>query len=216
MSAFVKLVTVFSAVLMATVSAADKTTDDKSKKPETKDSGEKKSKKDKKKEKPPEDPNAPPKPIQVPMPNGHDAKVLNIPYRNPDGKLMMRFIIGVATKVDDNHVDMDDLQIETFDDDGEHEMSMDLPKSQLDLTTSVITAHQAVTIKREDFELTGNTMIFNTRTKIGGLGGDVKMTIYNLESETSQALAPKTPAAPAAGDEKPASGTPPTPEPKAK
>ena len=59
MSSFVKLVAVCSAGLLATVSAADKTTDDKSKKPATKEAGDKKTKKDKKKEKAPEDPNAP-------------------------------------------------------------------------------------------------------------------------------------------------------------
>ena len=212
MSSFIKLVAVLSAGLLATVAAAEKTADGKdakAKKPDTKDAGDKKSKKDKKKDKAAEDPNAPPKPIDVPIPNGHDAKVMNIPYRDADGNLKMRFIIGVATKTDDTHVEMTDLQIETFDDNGKHEMGIDLPTSTLDLTTSVITAHKAVTIKREDFELKGNTMIFNTLTKVGGLGGDVQMTIYNLESETSET--PKTPA----GESAPAA-TPVPPEPKAK
>jgi len=190
MSSFVKLVAVLSAGLLAAVAAADtKTADDKSKKadstPAPKGATDKKGKKDKKTDaKPAEDPNAPPKPIQVPIPNGHDAKVLTIPYRDTDGKLKMRFSIGVATKIDENHMDMEQTQVETFNDDGEHEMYIDLPKSTLELATWDVTAHQAVTIKREDFDLTGNEMIFNLKTKVGGLGGDVRMTIYNLQDST--------------------------------
>jgi len=195
MRLFVKPAAIVFAGLLVAAAAAEKTEDAKPKKADTKESAEKKPKRDKKKQKPPEDPNAPPKAIDVPMPNGHDAKVLNIPYRDGEGKLKMRFIIGVATKVDDNHVDMADLQIETFDDEGNHEMKIDLPTSTLDLTTSVITAHKPVTIKRDDFELHGNTMIFNTKTKQGGLGGNVKMVINNLfdEPESAPAAATATP-----------------------
>jgi hypothetical protein len=212
MSLFVKLAAIVFAGSLVTAGAAEKSEDAKPKRTDSKESGEKKKdKKGKKKDKPPEDPNAPPKAIEVPMPNGHDAKVLNIPYRDSDGKLKMRFIIGVATKVDDTHVDMSDLQIETFDEEGNHEMKIDLPTSTLDLTTSVITAHKPVTIKREDFELHGDTMIFNTRTKQGGLGGNVRMLIYNLDNETSQ-----TPAAESPATETPVTPTPATPEPNAK
>src|SRR5258708_159852 len=147
MSSFVKLAAVFSAGLLAVAAAADKPADDKSKKPDAKASGDKKSKKDKK-EKPPVDPNAPPRPLQLPIPNGHDARVLVIPDRDSEGKLKMRYNIGLATKVDDEHVDMDDLRIETFNNEGAQEMTIDLPTATLNLTTSVITAQKRSTIKR--------------------------------------------------------------------
>jgi hypothetical protein len=205
MSSFVKLVALFSSGLLATAAAAEKPAGDKSKKPSARESAGKKDRKDKKAEKKGEDSDAP-KPIEVPMPNGRDAKGLKIPYRDEDGKLKMRFDIGVAKKIDDNTVEMSDLQIQTYDDEEEHEMTIDLPTSTLDLTTSVLTTYKAVTIKREDFELHGNTMIFNTRTKVGGLGGKVRMLIYDIENKTSA-----TPAAPA-----PVAGAPATPEPQAK
>lgn len=231
MSSFAKLAAVLSAGLLATVAAADtKAVDDKSKKPDStpspKEGTDKKGKKDKKKEvvKTPEDPNAPQKPIQVPIPNGHDAVGLKIPYRDAAGNLKMRFTIGVATKVDENHMDLAQTQVETFNDQGEHEMDIDLPKSTLELATWDLTAHQAVTIKREDFELTGNAMIFNLKTKVGGLDGDVRMTIYNLAEETGQKPDGDKPAdatvAPAAdkpaASPSPAAESPAPPAPKAK
>jgi len=226
MSSFVKLVAVLSAGLLAAVAAADtRTADDKSKKTDSTSAPKEKGKKDKKKDsaKPVEDPDAPLKPIQVPIPNGHDAKVLTIPYRDTDGKLKMRFSIGVATKVDENHMDMENTQVETFNDDGEHEMFIDLPKSTLELATWDVTAHQAVKIKREDFDITGNEMIFNLKTKVGGLGGDVRMTIYNLQDSTRPAADGAKPAGGAPAADKPsvspapaAAVSPASPEPKAK
>jgi hypothetical protein len=185
MRSFVKLVAVLAVGLVAAAGAfAQKADDDKSKDKDAKESGAKKGKKDKKSNKP-ADPAAPQKAIDVPVPKGHDAKGLKIPYFGSDGKLQMSFNIGVASRLDDNHMQMTDLQIETFNDDGEHEMAIDLPTSVLDLTTSVISTKKHVTIRRDDFELTGETMEFNTRTKQGGLGGNVRMLIYNLEAETS-------------------------------
>lgn len=182
MSSFVKLAAVTCAVSLVVGAQAQKAEGEKPQKsPET---GEKKKESRKKAEEGG-------KSIDVPVPKGHDAKGLKIPYFDDEGKLQMTFNIGVAKRIDDTHIEMSELQVETFDEDGLHEMAMDLPTSVLDLTTSVITAQQKVTIKREDFELTGNAMIFNTKTKQGGLGGKVRMLIYNLENE-----APATPAPP--------------------
>ena len=62
-------------------------------------------------------------------------------------------------------------------------MTIDLPKSVLDLNTRVITTDTNVTIKRSDFEITGRSMEFNTDTKRGRLAGDVRMLIYDLGEE---------------------------------
>jgi hypothetical protein len=188
MTSFAKFVAVFSAGLLTMGAMVVKGADDKPKKSDSKESGDKKAKKEKKKSE--ED-----KAIDVPMPEGKDAKGLKIPYRDENGKLQMRFTIGVARRIDESHVEMSQLQVETFDEAGEPEMTIDLPTSVLDLKTSVLTTNQAVKIQRDDFEITGNTMIFNTKTKQGGLGGKVRMLIYDLADQTAETPAipePKT------------------------
>jgi len=165
----------------------------------TKDSGAKKDKVAKVEETPA------PKKTEVPVIKGHPSYGMWIPYFSTDGKRQMNFKIGVATRIDDNHVDLKDMQIETFDENEEHEMAIDLPSSVLDTDTNVIITHHHVTIRREDFELTGEAMIFNTRTKQGGLGGNVHMIIYDLKSETSEGSDTPDPASAAK-----------TPEPKKK
>jgi hypothetical protein len=123
--------------------------------------------------------------MNVPLPVGHDAKKLTIPYRDGDGKLQMRFVMELGKRVDADHLAMSKLLIQTFDDTEAEEMSIDLPDSVLDLNTRVITTKSGVTIKRDDFVISGKTLEFNTETKQGRLGGGVQMKIFNLENETN-------------------------------
>lgn len=134
--------------------------------------------------------------MSVPLPVGHDAKGLTIPYRDRDGKLQMRFVMELGRRIDPDHLAMKKLLIETFDDAEAKEMSIDLPESLLDLNTRVISTKNGVTIQRDDFELTGQTMEFNTETKQGRLGGKVRMKIYNLANEANpepEATTPREP-----------------------
>ena len=105
--------------------------------------------------------------LSLPLPKGQDSKGIVIPYTDATGKKSMVFKIGVGRRLDDEHVDMNDLTIETFDEEGAKEMSIELPASKLNLSTRIIAGDQTVTIKRSDFQLTGQTMEFNTESKQG-------------------------------------------------
>ena len=131
--------------------------------------------------------------MDIPVSKDHDAKGLKIPYFDGDGKKQMIFTIGVASRIDEEHIGMTETEVETFDENGGHEMTIDLPKSELNVTTSVITTKKHVEIKREDFSITGETLEFNMKTKRGTLGGGVKMLIYNIQDELPEAPEPKKP-----------------------
>lgn len=132
-----------------------------------------------------EQPAEKPSKMSVPLPVGHDAKKLSIPYRDGSGKLQMRFVMELGKRVDADHMAMTKLQIQTFDDAEAEEMSIVMPDSVLDLNTRVISTKSGVTITRDDFVLTGKSLEFNTETKQGRIGGRVEMKIYNLENETN-------------------------------
>ncbi len=121
--------------------------------------------------------------MSLPIVAGHPSKGLQIPYFGGDGKLQMTFAIGLADRLDENHVRMDDMQVETFDSLGKSEMLIDLPSSVMDLKTRILSTDKTVVIKRSDFEITGQTMEFNTETKQGKLEGNVRMIIYNMDNE---------------------------------
>lgn len=184
MTLFAKHVAICAALALAFPARAAKSDDSATPQPGSRQSSGKKAKKDSGKN----EGSTPDKhPIDVPVVKGHDSIGLSIPYFDASGRRQMNFKIGVASRLDDNHVKMKDLKIETFNDEGAHEMAIDLPTSVLDLDTSVITTDKHVTIRRVDFELTGESMAFNTQTKQGGLGGGVRMLIYNLQETAGTA-----------------------------
>ncbi len=123
--------------------------------------------------------------MSVPLPVGHEAKKLAIPYRDGSGKIQMRFVMELGKRIDADHLAMTTLHIQTYDDAEAEEMSILLPQALLDLNTRIITTESGVTIKRAEFELHGKILEFNTETKLGRLGGGVQMKIFNLQNETN-------------------------------
>ncbi len=193
MTSFAKHIAVLAAAFIAATALGDKTDDAKASKsdgkdkPDSKEKSDNKDSKKKKKDKnakADQDPNAPKK-IDIPVIKDHPSYGLWIPYLDGTGKRQMNFKIGVATRLDENHVEMKDMTIETFNEQGEHEMQIDLPVSVFDTEKSAVTTQTHVTIARNDFTLSGESMIFYTRTKQGGLAGNVHMVIFNLKEEAT-------------------------------
>jgi hypothetical protein len=116
---------------------------------------------------------------------GYPSKGLKIPYFDAEGSLQMTFEIGLATRLDEEQLRMDTAQLETFED-GEKEMLITLPSAVLNLSSWVISAESPVSIQRTDLELTGQTMVFNTKTKQGKLGGGVRMLIFDLDTSEEE------------------------------
>ena len=126
-----------------------------------------------------------PQRMAFPVPVDHESKGIKLPTFWPDGQTpKMIFNIGSGTRIDEDNVNMKDTSVQTYKEDGSPEMDISLPTSSFNLKTRVISTKQDVLITREDFELSGHTMEFNTETRAGTLGGGVKMIIYNLDQET--------------------------------
>ena len=126
--------------------------------------------------------------LSIPLPVGQDSIDVTIPYKDTGtGKKTMNFKMGIGRRIDEDHLKMKELQIETFDESGASEMTIALPGAVLDLNTRIISGAESVTVKRSDFQLTGKTMTFNTESRQGWVKGDVKMIVYDLSEETGGA-----------------------------
>lgn len=121
-----------------------------------------------------------PKPISIPVPPGQTVKGIKIPYFDLQGKLRMQFFADEAFRVDDEHVKMARLKVELIGEEGAGEdLMIDLPASELDLKTQIISSSDPVKLSRSDFMLEGETMEFDTRTRKGVLRGKVRMQIFD-------------------------------------
>ena len=126
------------------------------------------------------------KDFDVPIPINHAAKGVRIPIYTPDGTLQMMFESEIAFRVDARQLRLTQLKIETYDEAGKPEMSIDMPKSLFDLKTRVFSSIDPVTVRRTDFEVTGGNMTFDTETRLGKFTGPVRMLIFKADTDNEE------------------------------
>lgn len=98
----------------------------------------------------------------------------------------MFFNIYSALRVDLNHLSMEKAYMISYDDKGAPDTNVFMARSVLDLNTRIVTSDVPVIVRRSDFVIVGQKMIFNTQTRVGKMSGHVRMIIYN-RADTAQA-----------------------------
>ncbi|MEA3188068.1 MAG: hypothetical protein QOD99_1898 [Chthoniobacter sp.] len=124
--------------------------------------------------------------FNLPIPIGHSAEGVTLPYFDDRGKMQMNFKIESATRTDNDHLEMAKAEVETFDANGKSEMRVQMARSILDLNTKIVTSESPVEIRRADFDVVGERMRFNMETRSGVMNGRVRMLIYNRSDMSAQ------------------------------
>ena len=107
---------------------------------------------------------------------------MKVPSYDTVGRLLSMLASAKATRLDDEHVQMDGMVFTTNGADGQEEYRVEMPTSVFNLKTNVVASEHPVAIRTKDFELTGNGMEFDTVERTGELHGHVHMRIHNLKS----------------------------------
>jgi hypothetical protein len=122
-----------------------------------------------------------PKEFPFPLPIHEDANNARIPELNQLGNILSVINSAKMTRIDNEHVLMHEVRYDLNKPDGKQDFHITIPTSVFDLKTHVITSDEPVTVKADDFELTGERMEFNTVDRTGKLLGHVTMHIHNLK-----------------------------------
>ncbi len=118
--------------------------------------------------------------IELPVPIGHDVKGLRLPLRNDQGKMDMLFDVETARRSDEQNVEMHTAVIQTYNQQTEKpDAKIYLQDSEMNLDTEVIKTKDPVKITREDFVLTADSGVFNSKTRQGVVYGHIDLVIYN-------------------------------------
>lgn len=131
-----------------------------------------------------------PRRFEIPIPINHDAKGVRFPIFDTRGRLQMYFMISKGFRVDADHLDMKNAYMQTYDEHQTPDATIFMTRSLLNLNTRIVTSDVPVIIRRSDFEITGQKMVFNTQTHKGEMTGHVHMVIYNRQPATAPAAAP--------------------------
>ena len=114
----------------------------------------------------------------VPIPQGHDARGLVLPDFDKEGRLRGKLQAGVTRRLDDENIEFQGVKFTTFIPETEKpNLEISVDKAVFNLKTQVLTSNVRSTVKREDFEVGGDTMRFEMVTRQGTLEGNVKMVV---------------------------------------
>ncbi len=118
--------------------------------------------------------------LDLPVPVGHEVKGLRVPLRTSEGKMDLQLDVESATRLDGQNVKMNTVAIQTFNQDtAKPEFKIDLKTSVMNLDNNVIRSDEPIVVTRSDFQLTGDGMEFNSKTREGRVTGNVRMLIFN-------------------------------------
>src|SRR5947209_925582 len=113
----------------------------------------------------------------IPLPIGHEAKGLVLPDFDLQGHLRGRFEAESAKRLDEVHIGFHALKIVTYTAESQPDLTIELSDSVLNMKTRILSSNERSTIKRADFNLAGDSVEFDTNSRVGKLVGNVKMVI---------------------------------------
>lgn len=114
----------------------------------------------------------------IPIAAGHDAIGLVLPDFDLQGHLRGKLEAGVTRRLDDDRVEFRNVKFTTFIPESETpDLEITMSSSVFNLKTQVFNSSERTTVKRSDFEITGDRMEFEMLTRKGTLDGNVKMVV---------------------------------------
>jgi hypothetical protein len=122
----------------------------------------------------------------IPLPIGHEAKGLVLPDFDAEGHLRGKFEAGTAHRIDQEHIGFKHLKITTYTPEDQPDLKIDMHTSILDLKTRILSSQERTMIQRSDFNITGDSVQFDTNSKTGRLIGNVKMVITDKSHLTAK------------------------------
>ena len=113
----------------------------------------------------------------VPIPIGRDAKGLVLPEFDLLGHMRGRLEAGVTKKLDEEHIEFQSVKFTTFNPADQTDLEISMSDSVFNLKTQVLSSLVRSTVKRADFEISGDRMQFEMITRKGTLSGNVRMIV---------------------------------------
>lgn len=119
---------------------------------------------------------------------------------------------GSMTRLDDEYMEMEKLDIRLFGPSRDKDVRVQLVTGDYHMPTQLLSSEQRSRISREDFQLEGDRLVFDTKSQQGKMTGNVRMVIFDSSSfmgaqetnKDTKVTKPKTVAPPAGqADDKP-------------
>lgn len=119
------------------------------------------------------------------LPLGQKNRDVKIPsFRDGNPSSFIR--AATMTRLDGEKMDMERLDIRMYGATEDRDLRIMLPTATYHMATEVLSSEDRSRISRKDFDLQGDTLIFDTRTQQGKMTGHIHMIIHDANSFRQQ------------------------------
>ncbi len=114
------------------------------------------------------------------FPIGREFKGLSIPTYSSDDQIKAVMRADLVIRVDEQFIDFLNLTVHVYNSRGEPETTITMPEAAYDILIGELASKTASRIEQPRFTVTGDKMIFETRSQISRLVGNVKLVIPDV------------------------------------
>ncbi len=98
-----------------------------------------------------------------------------------DGLLSSVVEADVVTRIDDQRLFAENMTIHLHGAEEKDQVKVDMPTATYHMTSQMIRSNERSKVSRADFDLEGDSLIFDTTTSQGRMTGNVRMTIHDAK-----------------------------------
>lgn len=96
-----------------------------------------------------------------------------------EGSLSSVVEADVVTRIDDQRLFAENMTIHLHQPEENQRVRVDMPSATYNMTSQMIRSNERSKVSRADFDLEGDSLIFDTTTSQGRMTGNVRMTIHD-------------------------------------
>ncbi len=115
------------------------------------------------------------------LPQGQKNLDVKIPSFK-DGLPSSLIRAGSMTRLDDEYMEMEKLDIRLFGESRDKDVRVQLVTGDYHMPTQLLSSEQRSRVSREDFQLEGDSLVFDTKSQQGKMTGNVRMVIFDSSS----------------------------------
>lgn len=115
------------------------------------------------------------------IPQGFVNKNVKVPSFK-EGKRSSLLTAGTLTRLDDTRLSAENVVVEIYGEDPAEDMRVDLITAIYNMQEKVLRSGERSRVSRADFEMEGDSMVFDTTNSIGSMKGRVRTLIFDMDA----------------------------------
>ena len=120
------------------------------------------------------------------VPLGAESKGVVIPSFDPAGRRTSLITADVIRRIDDDRLYAEGLVVQMFNSDPQRNLRLDLHTAFYHMSNGVLRSMERSRVARPDFQIDGDTLIFDTVKNQGRMTGNIQMVIFDTRTLSSE------------------------------